>query len=808
MRSYLHHLSTPARNIAEVGGKAHNLMRLLALGCPVPPGFVLTTDAYRAFAASNGVPAELESEIEAAYSALGGGAVAVRSSATAEDLDNASSAGEQQTILNVRGCPALLDAIRSVWASLWTERAVVYRSRAGHNVADIAMGVIVQQMVDAQTAGVIFTAEPVSGNRECLVVEACRGLGDALVSGELTPDHYELDRATLKTRRQWLGDKFEPRDCLTGSQLKTLAKMALRIEAHFGCPQDIEWAVDRGGIHILQSRPITTLQNPAESPQWVSPVPGAIWVRRGGGGLTEYLPAPPSPLYATSQFQTINDLHDLHGEEMGIAASNPSYALINGHVYVRQDYKFGPRGFLLPVRYWQAARRGVRMWRTWLPDHLRKLDQLSSARISQLSNAGLMDHIAALMELNSVAWDMTVRASRTWVFTEPLFRHIYRWIKPIVGADPVVFLRGFESRTMEAEHALGELVRGALIDPEINRCLLLSGASQTLDRLSHTPGGRFWLEEFQSYCRKYGHLVENHDYLYAAPADDPAKVFASIRFRMNLIQSDPLERQKRLAAERAQATLNAWEKLASYPLRKAIFRWILGWAQEGASVREDVYFHALRGWPAARRAILALGARLMNAGAIVRDEDVFFLNWTELKQAAIDGKTHGWKTIVRERRSEHARRCQLSPPHSVPLEGPPLTVSRRIKNLLKRLAVGKVSRTSSPGELHGAPASPGRVTGPARLLHSSSEFGRLQKGDIIVTRNATPEWTPTFTIAAGLITDSGGPLSHTSILAREFGIPAVMGVQTATRSIAEGQLVTIDGGEGSIRLHQESVHEG
>ncbi|HEV2688966.1 MAG TPA: hypothetical protein VGV35_10435 [Bryobacteraceae bacterium] len=446
--------------------------------------------------------------------------------------------------------------------------------------------------------------------------------------------------------------------------------------------------------------------------EWVSPVPDAIWVRRGGGGLTEYLPAPPSPLYATSQFPAINDLHDLHGEEMGIAAPKPSYALINGHVYVRQDYKFGLRGFLLPIRYWQAARRGVHLWRAWLSEHLRKLDQLSSIRAAQLSNAGLFEHVRTLIELNSVAWDMTVRASRTWVFTEPLFRHIYRWIKPITGVDPTVFLRGFESHTMEAESALCELVRGALIDPEINHCLLLPSADHTLERLSHTPGGRFWLEEFQSYSRKYGHLVENHDYLYPAPADDPAKIFSSIRFRMNLPpEDDPLERQKQLSTERVRATAQAWEKLSIYPLRKTIFRWILEWAQQGASVREDVYFHALRGWPAARRAILALGQRLMNTGALCQAEDVFFLTWPELKRAADVGEFRDWSTTVDERRLEHERQCRLTPPHSVPLEGPPLTIARRIKNFIKRLVVGKAQRTV-PGELHGAPA---------------------------VTRNATPE---------------------------------------------------------------------
>jgi len=641
------------------------------------------------------------------------------------------------------------------------------------------------------------------GDRGCLVAEACPGLGEALVSGKITPDHYELERATLKIRRQWLGDKSQPGGCLSGAQLTALASLALQIESDFGYPQDIEWAIADGGIHILQSRPITTLQHPAENVEWRSAIPGAIWVRRGGGGLTEHMPTPPSPLYATSQFLTINDLHDRHGMEMGIAASQPSYAFINGHVYGRQDYRFGPRGFLLPLRYWQAARRGVRTWRAWLPEHLRKLDQFRSVRLPQLSNAALFEHISALLAWNARAWDMTVRASRTWVFTEPLFRHIYRWIRPIAEVDPTVFLRGFESRTMAGEHAQYELVRGALIDPEIARCLSLPTAAETVERLSRTPGGRFWLEEFQSYCRQCGHLVENHDYLYAAPSDDPAKVFSAIRLRMDLPQGDPLERQRQLICEREQATVRAMQRLASYPIRKTVFRWILSWTQEGASAREDVYFTATLGWPAARRAILALGDRLVKAAAFPRAADVFFLTWPELRQVAVEGKVGNWSANVHERRREHERQCRLSPPPCVPLEGPPLTVSRRIKNRIKRWMVGK----GAHGELRGAPASPGRVTGPARLVHSSTDFGRLRQGDIIVTRNATPEWTPTFSIAAGLITDSGGPLSHASILAREFGIPAVMGVQTATRTISEGQLVTLDGGEGSVHLHGGNLHD-
>jgi pyruvate,water dikinase len=360
---------------------------------------------------------------------------------------------------------------------------------------------------------------------------------------------------------------------------------------------------------------------------------------------------------------------------------------------------------------------------------------------------------------------------------------------------------------MAGEYAQYELVRGALIDPEISRFLSLPTAAETLERLTRTPGGRFWLEEFQSYCRHYGHLVENHDYLYPAPADDPAKVLSAIRLRMDLPQGDPLERQRRLIAERELATARAMERLASYPIRKAVFRWVLAWTQEGASAREDVYFTATLGWPAARRAILTLGERLVKAGAFARAADVFFLTWPELRQAAVEGEAGNWSAAVQERRREHQRQCRLSPPPCVPPEGPPLTMSRRIKNRMKRWLVGKGAQASTHGELRGSPASPGKVTGPARLVHSSSDFGRLRQGDIIVTRNATPEWTPTFCIAAGLITDSGGPLSHASILAREFGIPAVMGVQTATRTISERQFVTLDGGAGSVHLHGGNLHD-
>jgi len=436
--------------LSLVGGKAKNLMRLAETGIPIPPGFCVTTEAYRAFVARNNLErvitdslrdlrdgdraaqASAAARIQEAFcngilptdvvEALGkhyeelserqadGLPVAVRSSATAEDLSDASFAGIQKTLLNVRGLHAVTDALRNCWASLWTQQVVSYRSRMGITNADLAIAVIVQKMIPSRVAGVLFTIEPVTGDRSCFTVEACWGLGEALVSGNTDPDHYELDRATFRLRNQIYGRQYHAVQCADGGgvrtvpvpgparrgpclnaeQLASLARTGLLIEEHFGCPQDIEWAMDAnprspdrsGNIYFLQSRPITVLRpstaSSAEFEPWESPVPGAIWVRQSGG-VVEHLPTPASPLFATGQLPLICDCLDAQCPEMGVVTPRPTYTLINGYFYNRSDYRLGPGAVLLPINYWRAARKGARHWRqppcriTWLRLQLRRV---------------------------------------------------------------------------------------------------------------------------------------------------------------------------------------------------------------------------------------------------------------------------------------------------------------------------------------------------------------------------------------------------------------------------------------------------
>jgi phosphohistidine swiveling domain-containing protein len=405
-----------------------------------------------------------------------------------------------------------------------------------------------------------------------------------------------------------------------------------------------------------------------------------------------------------------------------------------------------------------------------------------------------------LFSLNAKVWDDAVRASRTYVFTEPLFRRIFeRLIRPITGGEAVVYLRGFESQVMASEHAQWELARSARMLPRVSERIRTFLAQEAWQQILADPACRSWAEALRSFCESYGHMNASHDYLHPTIADDPAKALQSIRTRMESEAEDPQQRHSRVALERETATAGALVKLQKHRFRRAAFRWALSWAQEGASTREDIFFYALRGWPLARRTIVQLGKALVQVGVLACPEDVFFLTWDEL-QAAAGGACENWQAKAAERRSKQNDRMSLTPPPRIPAAGSPLTIRRRLIARLKKWIVGR-STTSGEGILWGAPVSPGIVTGPARIISSVEELSRLQPGNILVTRAATPEWTSIFTIAAGLVTDVGGPLSHSSIIAREFGIPSVMGVRVATTTIAEGQMVTIDGAKGSIQLH-------
>ena len=379
---YLRQLAEIGRgDIAVAGGKGANLGELVRAGLPVPPGFVLTTDAYRAYVAATGidervrsgegrirdlftapVPDDIAGELLAARKELGA-AVAVRSSATAEDLADASFAGQQDTFLDVCGDDALLAAVRDCWASLWTERAVDYRARRGIDPAEVALAVVVQEMADADAAGVMFTANPTTGARHEVVIAAAWGLGEAVVGGAVTTDDLVVEKATGRVRSRATAEKAvmtvatgagtqerpvpddrRSRPVLTDAEAAALAALGGRIEEWFGAPQDVEWARAEAAFAVVQSRPITALPEPAAAPptDWSVPDPTSFYVR---ASIVEQLPDPLTPLFAELVDGSVTrSLQALMGELLRgddvVRAGDVALPMVNGYAY----YRYSRRG--------------------------------------------------------------------------------------------------------------------------------------------------------------------------------------------------------------------------------------------------------------------------------------------------------------------------------------------------------------------------------------------------------------------------------------------------------------------------------
>jgi pyruvate,water dikinase len=385
MNTFILPFSSPDATLAVVGGKGANLSRMTRAGFPVPPGFLITTAAYHTFVQANDlqaqivalaidkmktvtevsvairglfeqgrIPPEIAATIQSAYAELLQASgdcppVAVRSSATAEDLPGASFAGQQESYLNVRGEAAVLDAVKRCWSSLWTARALDYRARQGIDPSAVSLAVVVQVMVPAQASGILFTANPMSGARDEIVLDAAWGLGEAIVGGVVTPDHMVADKATGAIKQMTIADKTvvtvptatgtEERpvaenkrhiQVLEEAQVAELAKLGAAIERHYGTPQDIEWCLTNGAFSIVQARPITTL--PPEPVHWESPVPGAKWLKDLQAG--EWATEPLSPLGATTTFNAM-----ITARQRKLPMQQyPWHALINGWLYIRADY--------------------------------------------------------------------------------------------------------------------------------------------------------------------------------------------------------------------------------------------------------------------------------------------------------------------------------------------------------------------------------------------------------------------------------------------------------------------------------------
>ena len=867
-------LDDASATLEQVGGKGASLARMAAAGLPVPPGFHITTAAYRRFVEENGLqerilaavsaasadqpatldeaarqiadlfarsdmPEDIAQAIRSAYAELDGDdtPVAVRSSATAEDLPEMSFAGQQETYLNMRGAAQVLDAVRRCWASLWTARAIGYRARQGIAPDDVSLAVVVQELVPADVAGIMFTANPLTGAREQVMINAAWGLGEAIVGGQVTPDSFVVDKASgtiveqqvsekdVMTVRTAGGTREEPvpaekraQASLNPAQAAELARIGARIEDLYGWPMDIEWALHNGRIFVVQARPITALpEAPAVSQEagaaeWKLPHPKGRYAR---ASVIELLPDPLSPLFETLGLPAWNRAMStlVGGKVLGRAWDDAMGLMtINGYAYydITSMLSIGRSLAIMaaalpafPSLLGSARQR----WEEESVVYKALVKKWEAADLQAASAAELLDGVRAIVD-EAARYYLTIQSGilPAAYMSEAAFTLFYNKLVKRRNDPPAqTFMLGFDSAPIRAEQSLYDLAQWARTQDGLAGALsALSGEQfNAAYRTGHLEGvdEGVWAEfcqRFGTHLERYGHTIYDLDFAKPLPVDDPASQLETLKFFLSGSATEPRQRQAKAEEARKMATRAIAGRLRG-PLLTTFQRW-LERAQRLAPLREDALADVGLGWPIARRMLWEIGQRMVEAGAVESREDVFWLKADELQAAvrALDnGKTlTTYQVTIAERRAEWQRQSRLTPPVALPLKGGVRWLGIDWSGVMPARAVQEADDV-----LKGIGASAGRVTGTARVIHGPDEFGQMRQGDILVARITTPAWTPLFALASGVVTDVGGPLSHSSIVAREYHIPAVLGTGLATERLKSGQRITVDGDAGTVQLH-------
>jgi phosphohistidine swiveling domain-containing protein len=826
--------------VSLVGGKGSNLLALTAAGFPVPPGFIVTAEAYgqfldaitgledalAAFVFDNAdqlrdqcqrlrarlnqvpLPAAIQESIHAALARFEPeAAFAVRSSSTFEDLAQAAFAGQHDTYLNIRGASAIVERVRDCFVSLWQDRAVAYRQRQGFSQKEARMAVVVQRQISCERAGVGFSIQPVSGRLDRMVIDANYGLGESVVAGECEVDHFELDKAALGIVERAIGHKEKmivptpsgvaeqhvPANqadvaCLTDEQLQTVARLLKQVEAHYGWPQDIEWGLAGGRLFLFQARPVTTFQ-----PRWTR------------DESAERFPRPMTPLswdllsYAFRKSLPYSlelmGLPPLQGDWFGwfdhyVYGNQNAVALIASYRPLRARSPQELIGELpaLRRRYGWVLELPVR-WARDLDRYLIRLGQLSSVSLEQATIPETIQHINRALEITTEYFQPNIAISMTQAF---LHRLLHALVGMAAGPDKALavvdgLLAGCETKTAVVNRELHELAQLASRHyPAVGRALCELGG-QEFYRQGKLAGFPEFAARLGRFLEDHGHREMDMDYYHPTWSEQPAIVLDAISLILRGVPEDPAETARKHRLRYAQTE---HQFLATLPEElRFFFRELIRMARTYTALDDLEHYQTTRINPLARRAALALGQKLQARGIVEAPADVFFLNKSDLDELAV--------AYPNENREQYRRKAALGKQAYHASQG------RTPAWVLEETATP--AAPGDPNVLRGLPGSAGQVTGPCFLVVEPADFGRFPKNAILVARTTNPAWTPLFYSAAGLITESGGPLSHGAVTAREMALPAVMSVRDVMTRLHEGQIVTVDGTQGVVRLDCKSA---
>jgi pyruvate,water dikinase len=847
--------------IALAGGKGANLGELSRIeGVRVPAGFCVTTDAFRRIVstapgiddrlerlsgldaddrqaisalsaeirrtlAGIALPDDLAAEIIRSVTRLGGqAAYAVRSSATAEDLPTASFAGQQDTYLNVVGSASVLKHVSRCLASLFTERAVTYRLRNGFDHRRVHMAVVVQRMVFPQAAGILFTADPVTSNRKVVSIEASFGLGEALVAGLVNPDVYQVRDGEViakavaakqlaivaepagGTRERAIEPARQEQPALTDAQVVRLAQLGRRIEAHFCRPQDIEWCLLDDGFQIVQSRPITTLfPVPATSDQG-----NHVYISVGHQqmmtdpikplGLSFWQMTTPRPM-AEAGGRLFVDVTKVLGSPTSraglLSVAGRSDPLIGDALRTILDR----RDFIAPLP--DQGVGGTPLDSAPVPIEtdpaiVTELVERSRASIATLkhdigskSGSALLDFILAdIQELRRVLFDprslqvIMAGMQATWWLNEQL----QAWLGEKNAADTLTQSAPYNV-TAEMGLALLDVADAIRPHPDVVAFLQHVEDETFLDELPALDGGREARDAIAAYLDKYGmRCVGEIDITRPRWSERPSTLVPMILG--NIKNFEPGAGQRRFEQGRINASEKERELLARLRLlpegepKAEEAKRMIDRVRTFAGYREYPKYGMISRYFVYKQALLHEADRLVQAGVLREREDIFYLRFEEFRDVVAANQVDD--ELIRQRKDAFRSYLALTPPRVLTSDG--------------EAVAGTYRRADVPaGALTGLPVSAGTVEGRARVILDMAEAD-LEAGDILVTAYTDPSWTPAFVAIEGLVTEVGGLMTHGAVIAREYGLPAVVGVEHATRLIRDGQRIRVHGTDGYVEL--------
>ncbi|MCY4143787.1 MAG: PEP-utilizing enzyme [Gammaproteobacteria bacterium] len=855
----------------SVGGKALSLARMIEAGLPVPQCVVLTTSAYFEFVQAN----ELDDQIkELSIPQVAGRTIsfeyaeqkigrlfrcgtlpkavldclaqasgelgtqtplAVRSSATAEDLKDTSFAGLHRTHLNVVGDDALVQAVLSCWASLWCANSMMYRYQLGISSIEIAMAVVIQSMIPSEASGVAFTANPATGDRSSLLINASFGLGEAIVSGDVDPDLYKVDRHTGQVIESQIhakktmsianqrGGVFtedveiskQKQPALSLSSLKKLTDIGLSVEHTFhNQPQDIEWAIANDNVYVIQSRPITGLPPvPIENIEWKAPEENALILRHQ---LVEHVAGPVCTLFEETYLKV--GLQEAWGRNLAknypntftFEHSQPPWCFIvhptvNGYAYKRvgtpkiPPEMEAPRPPRNPLKRrllrWRATiglrKRWIRRWmKSALPKYLKTKQYWEEMNESHLESTELLEGIWALARceadhwFNGIYFGVALNRNHEIRLNQFLEKHAKN-----AGFTSSQLLSGFDSLALNAQVELSEIARSIRSSEPLFRSVLLGGPARIQEILQREASDDV-LQRIQTYLQSYGRQVFTLDFVEPAPIEDPVPTYRNLFSLVVDAEYDFDARRQQLKQHREETIARIRAHFG--PLQRLQFRRLLLRVQRDYHLREEALSYLGQAWPALRRLALELGMRLKKRQTVSEPEDIFYLTTDEISKAI--GSATAADATAAELQERAANRKLLR--EAQKFLNPPLRIGHD-----PNFPDPPGAQDLDPAVLKGSAVSSGVIDAPACVILDTKDFDKMQPGCVLVCPATSPAWTPLFPLASALVTDIGGLLAHGSIIAREYGIPAVLGLGDATRRISTGDMLTVDGNQGTVQIH-------